>query len=408
MIRRLTPTLCLLTLAACAPEIPEGPQEYRTTINELLLQDARRCDSGFEYPQSLIDGIGTQLVEELQCLDDTWLVFYEPCRETGCVWADGPQPHAMRPEVYTALQEAGESIDDFISITAAYRDVAMQYYSRWYNENCDSSFDAAIPGQSNHQGGRAIDVRYWDFWWDVLLDHGFEHPIPTDNPHFELVGTAAYRAESEELKSLSILAFQRLWNRNNPDDLIDEDGVYGATTKDRLGRSPVEGFPVGACPPGSGGVDPDPDPEPDVGTDVGTDAGPEVGSDAGEDTGDDSDVGFDTDVEPDAPDDTRPDADPTDVGQPDADVGSDTVQEDTAEPDATSDAADSAPDSTADSGADSGLTDVGSGAEPILPVFSLAADGGPQGRGCTSSSRGPSPAWPALLVGLFFARRRSR
>ena len=371
--------LCLgaLALAACAPE-DQAPREYRTTLDELLLQDARRCDSGFEYPQPLIDGIGTQLVEELRCLDDSWLTFYEPCRESGCVWPDGPQPHAMRPEVYEALQEAALSMDDFISITAGYRDIGMQYYSRWYNENCDSSFDAAVPGQSNHQGGRAIDVRYWDFWWDALIEHGFEHPIVTDNPHFELIGTAAFRAESEELKSLSILAFQRLWNRNNPDDLVGEDGIYGASTKARLGMSPVEGFAIGACPPGSGGLDPPADPEPDAGVDV-----PDVGvPDAAPDTGDvredgapDAEVGGDVE------------ADPIDLGE----VGTDAAEPDVGTGD----------EGGSELGADSPdlESEDGAPAPQPLPVYSLVRDGTtPTARGCTSATGGRVPIW--LFVGL--------
>ena len=380
--------LFLLVLpVACAPELRE-PTEVRTTINELLLEDARRCDSGFEYPQSLIDGIGTQLVEELQCLDDTWLIFYEPCREVGCVWADGPQPHAMRPEVYDALVEAATSIDDFISITAAYRDVGMQYYSRWYNENCDASFDAAIPGQSNHQGGRAVDVRFWDFWWDTLLDHGFEHPIVTDNPHFELRGTAAFRAESEELKVLSVLAFQRLWNRNNPGDPIAEDGVYGDETKRRLGRSPVEGFPIGACPPGSGGADPDPE--------VGVEPVPDVGPTP------DADL----------------DVDPTDVGV-DAPV-SDSAEADTSTADVDSGTADTprvdAADASIDTGPvdasreDGGLMDAGSGTESLPPpLFSIAGeDVAVTTRGCSTAGKRGSAPLLSLLGLLAMARTRRR
>lgn len=34
-----------------------------------------------------------------------------------------------------------------------------------------------------------------------------------------------------------------LWNRHNPNDLIDEDGVFGdVETGPRLLRSPIEGF----------------------------------------------------------------------------------------------------------------------------------------------------------------------
>ncbi|MCA9565472.1 MAG: hypothetical protein KC561_18370, partial [Myxococcales bacterium] len=263
LLRMAALGVVILSVSACDTD-QAPPPRYRTTIDELLLENARTCNSGFLYPQELIDGIGVQLVEELICMDDSWLEFYEPCEEVGCIWAHGPQPLAIRPEVIQALREVALEENDFISITAGYRDVAMQYYSRWYKENCNSDFAAAIPGGSNHQGGRAVDIRYPAFWNDALLAGGFVHPIPNDTPHYELYMDATFREESEDLKELSILAFQRLWNRNNPNDLIPEDGVYGADTKEALGSSPVEGFPIGAiCSPVGEG-----DPDEDMGGEV--------------------------------------------------------------------------------------------------------------------------------------------
>ena len=55
-----------------------------------------------------------------------------------------------------------------------------------------------------------------------------------------------YVAGGVSLPGLSVEAFQRLWNRNHPEDLIDEDGVYGPQTEARLRMSPAEGFPIGA------------------------------------------------------------------------------------------------------------------------------------------------------------------
>ena len=40
----------------------------------------------------------------------------------------------------------------------------------------------------------------------------------------------------------SVLAFQKLWNLNNPNDKIAEDGQYGPNTEKRLQKSPIEGF----------------------------------------------------------------------------------------------------------------------------------------------------------------------
>ena len=286
----------------------------------------------------------------------------------------------------------------------------MQYYSRWYNENCDAGFDAAIPGRSNHQGGRAIDVRHWSYWWDILLDHGFEHPIPTDNPHFELRSTAAYRAESEELKRLSITAFQRLWNRNNPDDLVAEDGVYGAATKTRLGWSPVEGFPIGACPPGSGGADP----EPDTGAeDTGGDAGVH---DAG--TVDASDDAIPADATP--ADATTEDATTDEGGADTADAGTRDASTpgDTDPPDVDSSAAE---DSSVADGPRDATTDGGSGVDseggaegsdgahpPVIHLYTLASDHPPARRGCavSGSRTGTIGVVALLLCGVLRPRHR--
>ena len=350
------------------------------TLDELLLQNARTCDSGFYYPQDLIDGLGHQLVEEVICMDDTYLQFYEPCEEPGCIRADGPQPLAIRPEVIEALNAAALSLDDYISISAGYRDVAMQYYSRWYKENCRSSFAAAVPGSSNHQGGRAIDVSFPSFWNDTLLEHGFEHPIPNDTPHYELVGDAQFREESAALQSLSVLAFQRLWNRNYPEDLLDEDGVYGATTKTALGNSPVEGFPAGACAPGS-----DLDPEPDAGTE---DAG---SSDVVEDFSD-PDMGNDD------PDDPSPDLDLEADGaqQHDTDAGPPT---------------DSSGDRTDAGTSDSGPADAGSTSDesPSLQRFTTVGPDGLDG-GCGAVPRRPvNGFWVVFLAScLAILRTRTR
>lgn len=399
----------LFVVSGCAEDAGPAarPAVTRMSIDALLLEDARRCDSGFEYPAALVEGISVQLVEELRCLDDSWLEFYTSCTDVGCIYASGPQPHAMRPEVIDALEEAARARSDYISITAGYRDVAMQYYSRWYNEHCDSSFDAAIPGQSNHQGGRAVDVRYYDFWWDTLLEHGFDHPISTDAPHFELVGTAAFRRESEDLKTLSVLAFQRLWNRNHPDDPLVEDGVYGDDTKLRLGASPVEGFPIGACPAGTGG---------DVGGDTGADVAEDVGFDVGHDAAGDADAGADaasdasTDVgEVGSPDASAPDAGDGDAldrdGSLDGDAGSDVSRDAAVADDAGADGVGlDAPPS-----GDTGPVD----SAPPLQRVSLVDDSvsGAHGSGCSlgaAPARGDAPLMIGLALAFGAGRRRRR
>ena len=360
-----------------------GVPELRGASGALRLADARRCDSGFAYPQPLVDGLSQQLIEELRCMDDSWLVFYTPSRERGGVWAEGPQPLAMRPEVLDALSRAAASNDDFITITAAYRDVAMQYYSRWYKENCDEAFNAALPGESNHQGGRAIDVKSYLYWWDTLLDFGFEHPIETDEPHFEFAGDESFRAESSRLQWLSVLAFQRLWNRNHPELPLIESGVYDDATRLALGESPVEGFEGGACPPGSEESSWD-----GVGPDVGDVAGDAPSSPDADDLGDETPQ--------DAPDgDTRP----ADTGRVDG-GGTDTGRVDAG-------GVDAGRAETGSTGADS--TPAPPSTEQVAQTGGDGADrddGSPSG-GC-SAVGSAQPVWPSLLAVAAVLRRRRR
>jgi hypothetical protein len=50
---------------------------------------------------------------------------------------------------------------------------------------------------------------------------------------------------SSDIRGLDVHAFQRLWNRNNPSDRIDEDGDYGPATGARLAKAPAAGFAIG-------------------------------------------------------------------------------------------------------------------------------------------------------------------
>ena len=71
---------------------------------------------------------------------------------------------------------------------------------------------------------------------------GFSWLGASDPVHFDYKGSGTV-----SMKGLSVRAFQRLWNRNNPNDKIIEDGSYGASTESRLAKAPVGGFPKGAA-----------------------------------------------------------------------------------------------------------------------------------------------------------------
>ncbi len=58
----------------------------------------------------------------------------------------------------------------------------------------------------------------------------------TDKVHFEH-GTGARTYAEKNLE-----AFQRLWNKHNPNAKISEDGIYGPATANAFNKSPCNGW----------------------------------------------------------------------------------------------------------------------------------------------------------------------
>ena len=147
----------------------------------------------------------------------------------------------LQPAARDALAEAVAEMGELPLLTHAYRTVAQQYVLfYWFNHNqlCDISL-AATPGSSPHEQGIAIDIKENARWRDVLRRHNWRWRGPDDRAHFTYIGPGT----TTRVRKESIRAFQRLWNIHNPDDLIQEDGVYGdIETGPRIERSPVEGF----------------------------------------------------------------------------------------------------------------------------------------------------------------------
>jgi hypothetical protein len=129
-----------------------------------------------------------------------------------------------------------------LSINSMLRTVAQQYllYSWYESGSCGVSL-AATPGKSNHETGLALDVQEYSSWLSVMEANGFAWLGPSDPWHFDYLGAGAV-----DHRGLDVQAFQRLWNRNNPNDKIDEDGAWGPATESRMRKAPAGGFPIGA------------------------------------------------------------------------------------------------------------------------------------------------------------------
>jgi MYXO-CTERM domain-containing protein len=123
-----------------------------------------------------------------------------------------------------------------LSINSMFRTLADQYVL-YHSGACGL---AAMPGNSNHETGIAVDLANWSAAMRAMTSAGCRHPYPgTDDVHFDCPGS--------DRRADSIRAFQRLWNVNNAADHIDEDGSYGAITAARVARSPAGGFARVGC-----------------------------------------------------------------------------------------------------------------------------------------------------------------
>lgn len=232
-----SPVLALalgLTAAACAESPELGAQTAAATVGDYV---TTACST------AVVLELSRQIAAEVDCLDPGQLVAFP--EGNGIAFTGGAilpyVSEAARADLLDAVAAGGGLT---LELTSAYRTVAQQYLLyRWYQLGRCGIPIAAAPGASNHESGRAIDVRNWSAWVTLLGAHGWSHDVPGDDVHFD-------HAASPDLRGTDVLAFQRLWNRNQPSQAIDEDGVWGPMTELAMRMAPAEGFPLGAsCAP---------------------------------------------------------------------------------------------------------------------------------------------------------------
>lgn len=227
------------------PEVPtvlidgeDGPHEVpiESAIFAVGLTVAQAVDASCST--SIVAGLSDQLIAELQCLRPGTV---ESIRGIGNVSLGSAASQWMQAPAARALRRAAGRRSATLFINSSLRSLPQQYLLyQWQGVRCGISV-AAAPGLSNHNGALAIDIESYGAWRGALEAEGFRWLGDGDPVHFDYVG-----AGTADIRSLSVLAFQRLWNRNNPGDRVAEDGDYGAATESRLRRSPASGFPTGA------------------------------------------------------------------------------------------------------------------------------------------------------------------
>ena len=188
---------------------------------------------------SSIKGLSLQIIQEAACIEpDAFVKLPDlPNLEVNAnVFAYLEAPAHER--LVAALQANPSKT---MVLSSMLRTVGQQYLLRQWSANgaCGIGL-AAKPGKSNHETGLALDTPSWSTFKTLLSGYGFKWFGSADKVHFDYVGKGAV-----SYIGLDVRAFQRLWNRNNPNDEISVDGDYGPQTESRLKKSPAKGFAVG-------------------------------------------------------------------------------------------------------------------------------------------------------------------
>lgn len=186
-----------------------------------------------------VKGLATQLVEEIQCLRPGTMKRIDDV--AGLKLGAAVFPYLQTPAA-DALSAAQKARGVTMSINSGLRTLPQQFLLyRWYKTGRCGIGLAATPGTSNHESAIAVDIEDNATWRSALQGKSFRWLGASDPVHYDFTGAGAV-----DLRGLSVKAFQRLWNRNHPEDPIPEDSAYGTQTADRLGKAPSGGFPKGA------------------------------------------------------------------------------------------------------------------------------------------------------------------
>ncbi len=183
---------------------------------------------------SVVLGLSKQIADEIGCMSPTALVRFTPSSKIQVTSS------SVLPYLGSKAKTAIEGVSTTVQINSAFRTVAQQYLLvQWYRAGRCGISAAAAPGRSNHESGRALDLANWSSVRTAMSNRGWSWLGSSDPVHFDHLSTA-------DIRGKDVLAFQRLWNRNNPGDKIAEDGAYGPQTEARLRKSPSTGFATGA------------------------------------------------------------------------------------------------------------------------------------------------------------------
>ncbi len=196
---------------------------------------------------AVVRGLSEQLVEEIECMRPGTMGRIDGA--PGITLGSSVFPFVQKPAA-EALR--GAAAVRSLTVNSALRTTVQQFVLyTWYRRGrCTSVVSlAAPPGRSNHEAGLAVDISEYSAVKAAMTARGFRWLGGNDPVHFD------YVAGGIDLRYQSVLAFQRLWNRNHPGARIAEDGAWGPATQRKVEQSPSAGFALGStCARGIGGA----------------------------------------------------------------------------------------------------------------------------------------------------------
>lgn len=238
----------LAAIPACSPGTQEtdGPEPVGEATSALTVQEAINSSCS----TTSVKGLSLQIVEQANCTTPGAyaLVPSKPNLDLGAAVF----PYLQAPARDALVGALVAHPNTTMSVSSMLRTVAQQYllYTWYQNGQCGIGL-AAKPGNSNHETGLAVDVSEYGTWKASLAAQGFTWFGNADTVHFDYTGAGVMPFKGNDVR-----AFQQLWNKNNPGDLLAEDGAYGPQTGSRLAQSPAGGFANGpSCPPAPMGPD---------------------------------------------------------------------------------------------------------------------------------------------------------
>jgi N-acetylmuramoyl-L-alanine amidase len=196
---------------------------------------------------SKVKSLSLQIIAEMNLLIPNVLVSAEDLNVVVSASVNLFLQPAAKEVLRRAIRARGGAV---LSINSAYRTVAQQHMLRTFYEMGRSGISlAAKPGLSNHEDGLALDISVRtpdnpnqdaDFvvWRAALEAEGWDWLGIQDPFHFTYAGTGV----RDDIGDIGVQAFQQLWNKQNPNDQMKVDGLFGPQTAARMNQSPAEGF----------------------------------------------------------------------------------------------------------------------------------------------------------------------